>query len=479
MTEIDVIRSKCLNSLEFFTRYFFKELNGKKFTVNDHHKDIFSTLTDIHKGEITRQIMNIAPRYSKTEIGVKMFISWSLAHNPKARFIHLSYSDGLALDNSEAIKDIILSEKYQRLFPYVQIKKDSTAKQKWYTTEGGGVLARAAAGQVTGFGAGTTSFEGEEEEFGGCIIIDDPLKPDDAESDLLRNKVNNRFDTTIKNRVNSRKTPIIIIMQRLHENDLCGYVQEKTPDEWNVLSMPVIKNDGTALWSEKHTIEELNDLRQANEFVFDTQYMQDPTPKKGLLFSELNRFKRSDVNLNDYDAGLAFADVADTGQDNHSVPFAKLQDSHIFIHDVVFTTEGTEQNVPLTVSKANEYKPEFMQIESNFGGSMYIQLMGLQDEKMNGKTALIPMRSVGNKHTRIITMKGFIEKYCYFLDESEYLPDSDYARFMKNLKEYRKIKGATKHDDAPDSMAGLCRMIASYYPHLFEPQFISQIEQSV
>jgi hypothetical protein len=85
--------------------------------------------------------------------------------------------------------------------------------------------------------------------FGGAIIIDDPVKPDDADSDTLREKVNNRYDSTIKNRVNSRNTPIIVIMQRLHPMDLSGYLQrDDEEDEWEVIELPCIKKDGTALW---------------------------------------------------------------------------------------------------------------------------------------------------------------------------------------------------------------------------------------
>jgi hypothetical protein len=197
-------------------------------------------------------IINIAPRYGKTEVAVKNFIAKGLAHNPAAKFIHLSYSDDLALDNSEEVKDIIKSAEYQQLFPEVQIKPGTDSKKKWYTTKGGGVYATAAAGQVTGFGAGKVDDEEvekffdeiESEGFGGALVIDDPIKPEDADSELIRERVNNRFDSTIRNRVNSRNTPIIIIMQRLHEHDLCGYLIDNEGTKWEVLSLPSIKENG-------------------------------------------------------------------------------------------------------------------------------------------------------------------------------------------------------------------------------------------
>lgn len=474
----DLIRAKCFQSLSFYTRYFFHEQNQRKFVLNSHHERMFDAMEKVMRGEIKKLIINIAPRYSKTEIVVKNFIAASMAYNPKAKFIHLSYSESLALDNSEEIKDTVMSDAYQRLFPYVQIKKDSKAKNKWYTTQGGGVLARSAAGQVTGFGAGNVDEEEDFEKdldeftvnadktkFGGAIIIDDPIKPDDADSETIRTKVNTKFDTTIRNRVNSRNTPIIIIMQRLHTDDLCGHLIEKEQNDWTVISMPVITEEGEALWPFKHTLEELKKLREINEFVFDTQYMQNPKPKEGLLFpkEDLNKYNGADLKLDNVDGKAGFVDVADSGTDSHAVPIGYLVGEKIYIHDVLYTTKGTDENVSMTAEIINKHKPEFVRVESNFGGNMYVQL--LNSEHINGETMLLPIRATSNKHSRIITMAGFIKQYCYF--RTDYEHGSDYYRFMKNLTEYLK-NGKVTHDDAPDSLEGLCSMIKTFYPHLYE-----------
>ncbi len=463
MTELDIIRSKCLNDLSFFTRYIFKERLNKKFEVSEHHEEMFKQAQAIANGEQKNTIFNIAPRYSKTEIMVKNFIAQSLAKNPKAKFIHLSYSDQLALDNSEEVKDIILSDVYQELFPYVQVKKDSKAKNKWYTTEGGGVLARSASGQVTGFGAGQVDDESNQDLFGGAIIIDDPIKPDDADSETLREKVNNKFDTTIRNRVNSRNTPIIVIMQRLHDDDLSGYLMRQDPDNWHVTSMPVIKEDGTALWESKHTLEELQELRRVNEFVFDTQYMQDPRPKEGLLFpkDELNYFT-GELDKEKIEGTIGYLDIADTGDDNHSLPIGKILGNKIYVDDTLFTIEGTDVNVDLTAQMVNKHQPEYCRIESNFGGNTYVQLL---QSKINEVTSLLPVKVITNKHTRITTMAGFIKEHCVF--RSDVAPDSDYGRFMRNLTTYTK-NGKVKHDDAPDSLEGLVKMARQFYSHLWE-----------
>jgi predicted phage terminase large subunit-like protein len=266
-----IIKEKCENSLLFFTRYLFKENTGSKFEVAEFHKELASTLEKVAKGEITRLIINIPPRYGKTEIAVKMFIAWSLAKNPKSKFIHLSYSDALALDNSSLTKEYLQSDSFQSLWP-IELKKDSQSNKKWYTNSGGGVYATASGGAITGFGAGS----------GGAIIIDDPLKPDDAVSEVKRSFINNRYNTTIRSRVNSRDVPIILIMQRLHEEDLSGFLLDGgSGEDWHHLKIAALDENNVPLWENKHTFEELEAIRQADRYTFSGQYMQEPAPLEG------------------------------------------------------------------------------------------------------------------------------------------------------------------------------------------------------
>tara|TARA_S200002703_G_scaffold154568_1_gene157594 strand:- start:6275 stop:7633 length:1359 start_codon:yes stop_codon:yes gene_type:complete len=266
-----LIKSKCEDSLLFFTRYIFKENTGIKFEVANFHIQLANTLEQVFNGDIKRLIINIPPRYGKTEIAVKMYISWCLAKNPKSKFIHLSYSDALALDNSSMTREYILSDAFQKIWQ-LQLKKDSQSRKKWYTTQGGGVYATASGGAITGFGAGN----------GGAIIIDDPLKPDDALSDVRRGFINNRYNTTIRSRVNDRDVPIIVIMQRLHEDDLSGYlIDGNSGEQWHHLKLSAIDINNKPLWPSKHSFKELESIRQADRYTFAGQYMQDPAPDEG------------------------------------------------------------------------------------------------------------------------------------------------------------------------------------------------------
>ena len=217
--EDKVLKVNCEGDLLFFTRYIYKENHRRNFNIAPHFVKIANALQDVVDGKIKRLIINIPPRYGKTELAVKCFIAWCLARNPSSKFIHLSYSDDLALDNSSQTKEYIESAAFQRLWQ-MKLKKDAQGKKKWFNQDGGGVYATASGGAITGFGAGVS----DSKEFSGAIIIDDPLKPDDASSELKRKAINERYNNTIRSRVNSRETPVIVIMQRLHEEDMSGFL---------------------------------------------------------------------------------------------------------------------------------------------------------------------------------------------------------------------------------------------------------------
>lgn len=388
----DVLRSWILSDSLHFARYFFKLMNGgKKFVVGKHHRMICDKLNDVLTGKTRRLIINIAPRYSKSELVSRNFIAMGLAINPAAKFIHLSYSGDLALGNSVAVKDIVKSDEYQRLFG-VEIAVGTDTKSQWNTTKGGGLYATSSLGQVTGFGAGAIENEGDAWQFGGAIVIDDPIKPADALSDNNREAVNLHFETTIRNRVNSRNTPIIIIMQRLHEHDLCGYLMELEPDEWEVLSVPCISynEDGEeeALWPFKHTIEELHKIESANQFVFDTQYMQNPKPLEGLMYSKLRTY---DILPMEQSIRKNYTDTADKGADFLcSVCYVETP-SGMYVTDVLYTDKPMEYTEVKTAEMLLINGTQLVKVESNNGGEGFARNVE-KNVRLQGTPVALKMR---------------------------------------------------------------------------------------
>ena len=341
----------------YFVRYFFKAQYNKKFIVAAHHQTIADALVRVVKGETTRLIINIPPRFGKTEVAVKMFVAWCLACSSSAKFIHLSYSDDLALDNSSSIRDVITSEEFQSFFP-MAMKADSDSKKKWFSESGGGLYATAAGGAITGFGAGGLGrvCEGSgspADGFQGAIILDDPVKPDDAFSETMRERINRRFNNTIASRCNAPETPIIVIMQRLHENDMTGFLLNGgSGEKWEHVCIPAITSDGEALWPEKLSIDRLRQMEAADAYTFAGQYMQTPSPLAGGLFKPDNITIIPALPVGDGIEWVRGWDFASTikGDYTAGVKLGKLRDGRLVIADVVRLRVGPDERDAALVS---------------------------------------------------------------------------------------------------------------------------------
>ena len=277
--ESRVFRAAAYSDLEYFTRWMFFQRRRYKWQRAPHHKVICDALMRVFHGECRRLIINIPPRYSKTEL-VNNFIAWSAGHAPDSEYILTSYAAQLAGNNSWQIREMVQHPEYQVTFPGMALRPDSAARHEWRTTAGGIVYSAGAGGTITGYGAGK-----HREGFGGAIIIDDPHKADEARSDVIRQNVIDWFQNTLESRKNSPDTPIIVIMQRLHEDDLSGWLLNGgNGEEWEHVCLPAIQTDGTALWPQKHDIETLRRMEQAAPYVFAGQYMQRPSPLDGGIF---------------------------------------------------------------------------------------------------------------------------------------------------------------------------------------------------
>jgi predicted phage terminase large subunit-like protein len=271
--------------LYFFSRWMFLQRRGYQWIRGQHHKALCDALMRVFNGECKRLIINIPPRYSKTELAVVNFMAWCLGKVPDAEFIHTSYSGRLAGNNAWQARELVGSNEYREVFPGTMLRGDSAAKDEWRTTEGGIVYAVGAGGTITGYGAGK-----HREGFGGAILIDDPHKADEARSDVIRQGVIEWFQNTLESRKNDpQNTPIIVIMQRLHEGDLAGWLLEGgNGEKWEHVCLPAITEHGDALWPAKHTLTDLRRMEMASPYTFAGQYQQAPSPGEGNIFKPDN-----------------------------------------------------------------------------------------------------------------------------------------------------------------------------------------------
>lgn len=277
------LTGKLLGSFLLFTQTFFYLRTGRTFEISNppgrssHILTMAEAFTDVFHGRKRHLTINIPPRYSKTEMLIH-FVAWAMARVPSSNFLYVSYSHELAAKQTAVIKQIIEMPHYQKLFK-VKISRDSRAKDNFENLQGGSVYAAGTGGTITGRGAGIKNYIG----FGGCVAIDDSIKPDEATSDTVRERINEWYDNTLQSRLNQAdKTPIISVGQRVHEDDLSNKLSQS--GKFYIISIPALDIHNNPLHPEMHSREMLLEMKSTMPYVFASQYQQDPIPAGGGIF---------------------------------------------------------------------------------------------------------------------------------------------------------------------------------------------------
>jgi predicted phage terminase large subunit-like protein len=281
----------------------FSELNsGASFLPSWHIEVLAATLQGVRDGRTRRLIVNIPPRHLKSLAASIALPAWLLGHEPNAGIVGVSYGQELSDKLARDCRAVMMSSRYRSLFA-TRLSPNRPSLQELVTTAGGFRLATSVGGVLTGRGA-------------DFVIIDDPLKPGDAMSESRRVAANEWFDGTLYSRLNDKtKGVIVIIMQRLHEDDLVGHVLRR--EGWDVLSFPAIaetderhvvetpfgrrtfeRRTGEALHPERESLETLGRIRASlGEYNFAGQYQQNPAPAGGGMIKEawFRRFRAEEL----------------------------------------------------------------------------------------------------------------------------------------------------------------------------------------
>jgi predicted phage terminase large subunit-like protein len=272
-----------------FARRSFAELNPQtRFLFGWHFEIIAAKLAALFERKIRRLIINLPPRHLKSHLASVSFPAWCLGRNPSAQILCVSYAQELADKLSRDCRRIIASDWYQWIFP-ARLSPQRQAVPEFETTAQGCRIATSVGGVLTGRGA-------------DIIIIDDPLKPEEALSEAHRQGANEWFDHTLYSRLNDKQQgAIVLIMHRLHEDDLVGHVLAQ--EDWEILRLPAIAEDdetivvgsllgsrrfqrrrGEALHPAREPVAMLEQIRRTiGEYNFAGQYQQMPSPLGGGL----------------------------------------------------------------------------------------------------------------------------------------------------------------------------------------------------
>ena len=287
MSDINQLRYDLLSDLFLFTRVMFEKRTGREFMVSQpignesHFITMCRELTDAFHLNSNRLAINVPPGWGKSEI-CKSFICWAMAHYPDCKFLYISHSFELATIHTSSIKQTMSMPIYKQLFG-VEIRRDSSAKDFFQTTAGGAVAAFGSQGGITGNDAGLPGLP----RFSGCVIIDDIHKPEEVHSDTIRDRIKRNYFETIERRPRAPNVPIIMVGQRLQEDDLFSHLASGADGmKWRKVVLKALDEVGNARYPEVNPLPQLINMRETQPYVFYSQYQQDPVPSGGSLFRE-------------------------------------------------------------------------------------------------------------------------------------------------------------------------------------------------
>jgi predicted phage terminase large subunit-like protein len=255
-----------------------------EFKPNWHLEALAHKLSQVASGEVRRLIITMPPRNLKSLFASVALPAWYLGHNPSERVVCVSYSDQLARTHANDFRQLVNNPVYQATFPTMRLARDTD--REILTTMRGKRLATSIEGTLTGLG-------------GNLVIIDDPIKQEDAHSEAVRKRTIEWYRHTLLSRADDKQIArIALVMQRVHLDDLAGYLEEQGGFE--ILNLPAIATKtrtydlgaGRTYLRREHEIlhpahepatvlQELK--RHMGPIAFSAQYQQSPIPPDGTI----------------------------------------------------------------------------------------------------------------------------------------------------------------------------------------------------
>ena len=448
-------------SLRSFISFFFWYMYRQEFIFKPFHELIIRKIEDLvfGRGDKKNLILNMPPRFGKSAI-CQMACAWAYMINPHSNCIYTSYSDDLTSAFSKDIRSIIESEAFKKLTG-IQLNKAKSGADYWATTVGGGFRAASMGGSITGFGAGVSG-----DEFGGFLVIDDPNKASSVKSQAELQNTVDYYNNTLKSRLNNQKrTPILLIMQRLALEDLTGYLLENEKDDWDILKLQGVNEEtGEALWEEKYPASELLKLKGYNPFVYYGQYQQEPIVLGGsVIKSEWFKYYNPKEDY-EYQYTYITSDTAQKkGEANDFSVFSfwgKTFDNRLHLLDMVrgkWEADELRQQVKLCWEKWSHFKtpPYGFYIEDKSSG-----IGVLQEIRKTDPIPLLPIvrarfkndegkEIAADKFSRVMTMNPYLMNGWVYLPNSE--KDVISSQLLSECVAF-KADLSHKHDDMVDTM---------------------------
>lgn len=413
------------------------------YMPNWHIDLIAEYLSAAEKGEIQRLIINMPPRCLKSIAVSVAWPAWLIGRSPKRRIIAASYAASLSIKHSIDCRLVMQSQWYKDIFPKLTLSNEQNEKSKFMTTQRGFRMATSVGGSVTGEG-------------GHYLIVDDPINPTQAQSTTTRKQVNQWFDQTFSTRLNHKSSGVIVVvMQRLHQDDLTGHLLKRGGWEHLCLPMVALKHaiyDFGAIYKERHVGELLHPARDGQGEIdrlrsdigstaFAAQFQQQPLPDDGGMVRPwwFGRYKEAPQHpeqiVQSWDTAIK------TGKQHDAsvcLTFAQKEGKSYLLDAKALRVEYPDLKKQLAML-ADYWKPNAILIEDKASGQQL-----LQDAKRESTLPVIAIKPKQDKVTRFAAVSAMIEAGRVVLPE--------YAPWLNDFEEQLLAFPYGNHDDFVDSL---------------------------
>lgn len=448
------------NDLVTFTQRVFAELNpGRAFEPNWHHEATAYMLDVVAAGEFNRLVVNLPPRALKSIMVTVALPAFLLGRDPTRKIITVCYNQDLANDFSRKTRQVMRSNWYQRLFPSTEIVGQG-AETAFHTTRGGFRMATSVEGTLTGRG-------------GDLIILDDPQKAADAQSEARRESLFQWASETLFTRLDDKLTGgIILVQQRLHEDDLSGRLLQT--GEWARLIIPAIatKDERICLgrypeprFHERRTGDLLDATREPRRILdglkremgtsaFEAQYQQDPLPPDGDMI-KIDWFRRFTDLPQDGQMVFSIDTASKVGDRNDwsVIMVWRVSQGRYYLENVWRRRVEYPALRLATIGLADQLRPDTILIEDKGAGTGLLQDLRAAPQ---GYPVVAYDPGAVDKRTRMSVQSAKIEGGQVFLPPAApWLDDF--------LNEVRRFPNGA-HDDQIDAMSQLLDYAANRKP---------------
>ena len=450
VNEDDAISALLRQDFGLFLRLSFNELGGlTPYEHNWHIDAIIHQLDRVRTGDNRRLMVTMPPRHLKSRVVSVAWVAWMLGKNPALTFLCVSYGQTLAEDHAADCLKIMRSRWYVRAFPNTILTSKAVAHFR--TIAGGGRMSSSVDGATTGFGA-------------DIIIVDDPMKAQDALSATIRDNVNRWFDETLSQRPNSQMTgAIIVVMQRLHEMDLVGSLQKR--GGYFELCLPAIaprderialtrgrswqRIEGCALHPARQSLASLLERKTQSPYMFAGQFLQNPIPEIGNIIEAAWLREYADGEL-DQSQGQIVMSLDTASKDNPFNDYSAFVIARVFGKQIhLIHVERARLKFPelkaKTIELARDNGVHVLLIVDAASGQQLIQT--LQAEESAGVPLPIARHPKGSKQERVMAASALIQQGRLFLPGT--------AHWLVDYKSELLGFPGSAHDDQVDATAQL------------------------